>query len=102
MMIEATVVRGSHERGGGGMHQCPGVLGLSLCEQVIVEEKTRNVTLVNCFTHRTVEQFPSEPISFVAFAVLCDGSGEITLEVVLQRLDTLEVVKRVSLVTHFP
>ena len=37
MMIEATVVRGSHERGGGGMNQCPVVLGLSLCEQVIVD-----------------------------------------------------------------
>jgi len=51
------------------MNQCPVVLGLTLCEQVITDAKSRNVTLVNCFTHRLVELFPSEPISFVVFAV---------------------------------
>lgn len=34
------------------MPQKPAAIGLFLCEQVIVEEKTRNVTPVNCFTRR--------------------------------------------------
>jgi len=83
------------------MPQRPIAIGLSLCEQVVVEEKTRNVTLVNCFTHRTVDHFPSEFVPFVAFAVLSDGAGEIPLELVVERLDTLEEIHRVSLTGHF-
>jgi len=84
------------------MNPSPVVLGLTLCEQVIVEETTRNVTLVNCFTHRTVNQIPSEPVSFVAFATLCDANGPITLEVVLERLDTLDLVRRITVASRFP
>ena len=62
------------------MKQRPLAIGLLLCEQIIIEEKTRNVTLVNCFTLRTVEQIPYA-LSFVAYAVLTDGAGEIPLEV---------------------
>jgi hypothetical protein len=36
---------------------------------------------VNCFTHRTVEQFPSGSVPFVVFAILTDGLGEMSLEV---------------------
>jgi hypothetical protein len=83
------------------MNQCPTAIGLSLCEQVIIEDKTHNVTLVNCFTERTAEKFPSEPIPFVAFANLTDGLGEGMLEIVVQRLDTLDVVCRKSMRVRF-
>jgi hypothetical protein len=37
------------------MAQRPIAIGLQVCEQVIYEEETRNVTLVNCFRQRYVE-----------------------------------------------
>jgi hypothetical protein len=40
------------------MTQRPVAVGLLLCEQVIIEEGTRNVTPVNCFSPRAVERFP--------------------------------------------
>jgi len=57
---------------------------------VIVEETTRNITLVNCFTQRSLTSFPSHPFPFVVVAVLTDGLGEIQLTVQFQRLDTLD------------
>jgi hypothetical protein len=83
------------------MHQRPVVLGLLLCENVIIEERTRNVTLVNCFTDRTAERFPTDPIVFTAFAFLSDGVGNVPMELVIERLDTLEVIHRVWFAVEF-
>src|ERR1700722_2233626 len=83
------------------MTQLPMALGLALCDQVIVEEKTRNVTLVNCFTDRHVEEFPSDPVPFVVFAWLTNGTGETRLQVVIERLDTFEEVHRVTFSARF-
>ena len=44
------------------MSQRPVVVGLLLCESLIVEEGTHNVTLVNCFSKRKAKRFPSEPL----------------------------------------
>jgi hypothetical protein len=74
------------------MNHKPVAIGLLLCEQVIFEEHTRNVTPVNCFTKREVEGFPSDPFPFVVFAALLDGMGDIRFEVSVQRLDTFEEV----------
>lgn len=60
-----------------------------------------NVTLVNCFTQRDIERFPSEPVSFVVFALLTEGTGTISIEVVIERLDTLEEIHRVSNIGRF-
>src|SRR5262245_40606282 len=76
--------------------QRPSVIGLLLCEQAVVEEKTHNVTLVNCFTRLKVEQFPSEPRRFTVFAALTNGFGDVTLDVVVVRLDNDEEVLRQS------
>lgn len=83
------------------MKQKPLTIGLLLCEQVIVEEHTRNVTPVNCFAQRVVLGFPSEPLAFVAFAMLTDGQGDIPLSVRIERLDTLEEVFRATAHFHF-
>ena len=40
------------------MSQRPLVVGLLLCESLIVEEGTHNVTLVNCFTNEKGEAIP--------------------------------------------
>ena len=78
------------------MTQKPVAIGMLTCEQVIVEEITRNVTPVNCFGERAVTRFPSETIPFVLYALLTDGLGEMPLTVVIQRLDTYDEVHRVS------
>jgi hypothetical protein len=78
------------------MSQRPAVIGLLVCEQVIIEESTQNVTPVNCFVRRTFRHFPSEPSTIVVFALLNDGSGNVNLEVVVQRLDTLDEIRRIS------
>jgi hypothetical protein len=84
------------------MAQRPIAVGLSLCEQVVIEEKTRNVTLVNCFTERVAEEFPADNLPFVAFALLTDGNGEMPLAVVIERLDTFEEIHRISVTVRFP
>jgi hypothetical protein len=83
------------------MAQRPIALGLFLCEQVIIEAGTRNVTPVNCLTHKSVKAFPSEKVPLVVFAELTDGAGQVTLETVVQRLDNLEVVYRFGHSTTF-
>jgi hypothetical protein len=72
-----------------------------LCEQVIIEAETRNVTPVNCFSRRTVDRFPSEAVPFVVFAILSDGQGEMPLDVVVSRLDNLDIVYRRSVQCRF-
>ena len=76
------------------MMQRPVAIGLLVCEQIIFEEGTRNITLVNSFTHRIVEEFPSEPFPFVVFGLLTDGLGDISVEMRITRLDNWEVIYR--------
>ena len=83
------------------MKQRPVAIGLLLCKQVIVEESTRNLTPVNCFTRRKVEQTPTDALSFVVFANLTDGVEEIELTVLIQRLDTYEEVYQYSITYRF-
>jgi hypothetical protein len=66
--------------------QIPTVIGLLVCQLAVIEEQTKNVTLVNCFTKLKVERFPSELRRFTVFAALIDGAGDVTLEVVVVRL----------------
>ena len=68
--------------------------GLFLCEQVIFEEGTRNVTMVNAFNKRVVNEVPSETHRFFAFAELTNGYGIVPIILACQRLDTLEPVSK--------
>ena len=83
------------------MLRVPIPIGMMLCEQVIVQEQTRYVTPVNCFTHRTVKQFPSEAFPFVAFSILTGAQGDVPLAIVINRLDTLEPVYRTDFSVRF-
>lgn len=84
------------------MSQLPVVVGLTICEQIIVEAETHNLTLVNCFSRREVETIPSEPISFVVFATLTNGAGDVPLAVQISRLDTLDEIYVREMVLRFP
>ena len=83
------------------MSRKPIAIGLLICEQVIVEETTRNVTPVNCWSRRAYPGFPSEPETLVAFAFLTGGLGEMSLEVVVHSLDNWDVVRRLTHASRF-
>jgi hypothetical protein len=78
------------------------VVGLLLCEHLVVEKHTDNVSLINCFTKRNVEGFPSPAQRFAAVAFLTDGLGDVALDLAIERLDTLEEVFRQTMEVNFP
>jgi hypothetical protein len=84
------------------MSQRPSAVGLLLCEHFIVEDGTKNVTPVNCFTRRTADTFPWMSPPFTVLAWLTDGQGEVSLEVVVENANTLEDLLRRVLRTDFP
>jgi hypothetical protein len=77
------------------MKQRPVAIGLLLCEQVIVDERSHNVTPVNCFNLRELETVPGQA-TFYAVAWLADGIGAMSLKIAVSRLDTLEEIFRVE------
>jgi hypothetical protein len=70
----------------------PIAIGLTVCEQVIVEEGTQNITLVNCFRRLYFREFPSSPQRLTVHAVLTDGHGTGTIRLLVVHLDTWEDV----------
>lgn len=51
-------------------------VGLWICERIIVEAGTMNVSLVSVFTGRRYPAFPTDPIPFSLFAVVTGGRGQ--------------------------
>jgi hypothetical protein len=76
------------------MSQRPSATGLLLCEQLLIDDGTKNVTPVNCFTRRVAENFPWTAPPFIALAWLIDGHGEVLLEVVVERSGTMDALYR--------
>ncbi len=71
------------------MQQQPNVVGLKLCEQPIVQEGTRNVTLVNCFRKLSFAEFPAHSDPFYVCVVLTDGLGDYRLTLTIVSLADL-------------
>lgn len=67
------------------MTPTPSVVGLWICERVIIEAGTQNPSLglVASFTGRGFDEFPTPTIPFSVFCFLTDaeGSGRIVIEV---------------------
>jgi hypothetical protein len=80
----------------------PKSLGLVLCEKVIVEEGTRNLTLVNTFTKRRYENFPSRRESIVVYTALTGSLGSGRIDLVAHRLDTFDEVFSRRMEVDFP
>jgi hypothetical protein len=74
------------------MQRQPTVVGLKLCQHAIVQEKTRNVTLVNCFHRLSFAAFPAQARPFTVCAVLTDGLGEGELTLTMTSLEDMEDV----------
>jgi hypothetical protein len=69
-------------------------VALLLCEQLIVDDQTQNVTPVNCFSRRILDGPLDEPQTFAIFCLLTDGLGTMPAELEITRLDTDEVIYR--------
>jgi Family of unknown function (DUF6941) len=80
----------------------PTALALILCEQVIVDQHSRNPSPINIFTGLAVEQFPSDAQRFSVFAALTDSQGDGRLELRAIRLDTGEQFYSQQYPVHFP
>jgi Family of unknown function (DUF6941) len=74
------------------MQRRPTVVGLKVCETAIVQEKTRNVTLVNCFRKLSYPTFPARASPFTVCAVLTDGLGSAELTLTIKSLVDLDVI----------
>lgn len=74
------------------MVQRPSAVGLTLCRLVIVEQNTHNVTLASTFQRLEFKSFPATPEPFNAYTVLTDGLGDISLDLVVSRCDTLDEI----------
>lgn len=77
------------------MNHIPVAIGLVLCEVVIVDEKTHNVTPVNCFGRRRLPEFPGTA-TFYVVAWLADGLGEMLVEVLVRNLNSTDEVFRME------
>lgn len=75
------------------MIQRPIAVGLHLCEQIIVDAKTRNATTVNNFSSLIIDG-PLMENTFCVFAVLTDGIGQMRATVEIEELATGEIVCR--------
>jgi hypothetical protein len=71
------------------MLKTPNGVGLTLCQQLVVENKTHNVVLMKTFDRLGFATFPSPPGRIVLYAMLTDGLGDATMSVAVTRLDTL-------------
>jgi hypothetical protein len=80
----------------------PLALGLTVCEKAIIEDGTRDVTLVSIFRERLVDGFPSPPQSFTVYAVLTDGLGDAIMEFVISNLETDAEIYRRRFAIRFP
>ena len=84
------------------MIQRPNAIGLVVCQQAVIEEGTRNMTLVDAFNRLTLGTFPTPPQHFTVYALLTDGLGTMTLTMNVAPLDTLEPILTRSWQATFP
>src|SRR5260370_42492605 len=79
----------------------PVALGLSLCDYVILEERTKKVSLIGTFTGLSADRFPALILPFSVYAVLTDALGDVTMDLVVTRLDTGQELYSYRGMLHF-
>jgi hypothetical protein len=76
------------------MIKLPRVIGLHLCKSLGVDTASAELSLVGIFHSLTFSVWPAPAQPFTAYALLHDGAGEGTMELVVNRLETEEDVYR--------
>jgi hypothetical protein len=84
------------------MNPPPITLGLTLCEKVITEERTRNLTLVSTFRTLFVDDFPTLPQRLAFATVLTAGQGDATIDLAITHLATDEEIYSIRRQLRFP
>ena len=80
----------------------PIALGLTLCDQVIVEEGTSKVSVIGSFNSFLGHAFPYVPSPFCVFTVLTGAQGEGELALTVNNLETDEEVSALNRRLMFP
>ncbi|MFL5242811.1 MAG: DUF6941 family protein [Gemmataceae bacterium] len=80
----------------------PVALGMTLCDYVIIEEKTRKISLIGTFDSMVVDHTPVLANPFSIYSVLINGHGEGVVKVVVNCLETDEEVDFVRNQLNFP
>lgn len=80
----------------------PVAVGLIICERAIVEEGTKNVSLISTFRRLRVQEFPATPRPFCVFATLLDGEGDATINLEITDTATGEDIYMQSRSISFP
>jgi hypothetical protein len=70
------------------MDEMPTLRQLFVCEKLIFEQGSGNVSLINCHSTRIVDRIPSLPAQFVVYGRMSDGHGTFAMELRIVRLDT--------------
>ena len=70
----------------------PTLRGLIVCEKLIVEQGTGNITPINCHASRLCDRFPTLPLSMAVYGLLANGLGTCMMKVKILRLDTNEEI----------
>jgi len=83
------------------MDETPRLSELYICEKVIFEQGSGNVSLLNIFQTRVVDSFPSEPFPIVVYGALTDGYGAFTIEFRIVHLESDALVYRQSMAMVF-
>src|SRR5262245_37850614 len=66
----------------------PTAIALTVCDQVIVDERTKKPSLIGVFTGLGVDDFPSDPQRFSVCATLTGSTGQGRMEVRVVQLAT--------------
>lgn len=80
----------------------PTLLGLSLCDLVIVEEGTHKISLIGTFSTIKAREFPLHRRPFCIFATLTDGLGDGVVELTITEMEAEEEIYRLERSVHFP
>jgi hypothetical protein len=84
------------------MPPTPVAPGLSLCDYLIVEERTHKVSLIGMFSGAAVAQVPTVLPPFCAYALLSDSEGRVPIELTITHLGTSAEVYTARHVLTFP
>lgn len=68
------------------------MLGLILCDRIVVDPATKNLSLFEVFLRKKMGQFPSAPQSMSLFAALTDSEGHGTIQLSCVDLEDGETI----------
>jgi hypothetical protein len=80
----------------------PRAIDFLVCDYFILDERTKNVSLIGCFNRLRLPEFPFAASRFYVFALLTDGLGEGLLELTLSHLASEEEIFRLETTIRLP